>query len=99
MSNFAINPKWLAYNDLQNEGGEGYNPHAKWIAKAAAPVVTSTAASDKRILRDERGNLIPAAKMAARLAKDTATLPRLTDESARRIVQASIDFAAAQLSA
>lgn len=27
-----INPKWLAYNDVENEGGEGYNPYPKYIA-------------------------------------------------------------------
>jgi hypothetical protein len=27
----TINPLWTAYNNLQNEGGEGYNPHDKYI--------------------------------------------------------------------
>lgn len=27
----SINPKWVAYNNLNNEGGEGYNPHPKYI--------------------------------------------------------------------
>jgi hypothetical protein len=26
-----INPKWLAYNNLLNEGEEGYNPHCKYL--------------------------------------------------------------------
>lgn len=26
-----INPLWTAYNNLHNEGGEGYNPHEKFI--------------------------------------------------------------------
>lgn len=26
-----INPLWTAYNNLQNDGGEGYNPHSKFI--------------------------------------------------------------------
>lgn len=25
------NPAWKRYNDGQNEGGEGYNPHSKYI--------------------------------------------------------------------
>lgn len=29
----AINPLWTAYNDLHNEGGEGFNPHPKMITK------------------------------------------------------------------
>ena len=27
----TINPTWKAYNDFHNEGGEGYNPHEKFI--------------------------------------------------------------------
>ena len=26
-----INPKWKQYNDLYNEGGEGFNPHEKYL--------------------------------------------------------------------
>lgn len=33
----AINPKWTEYNNSMNEGGEGYNPHPKYIASVAAP--------------------------------------------------------------
>lgn len=25
----TTNPLWTAYNNIHNEGGEGYNPHAK----------------------------------------------------------------------
>jgi hypothetical protein len=31
----TINPVWKAYNDLHNEGGEGYNPHDKYIETGA----------------------------------------------------------------
>lgn len=31
MSN-TINPMWKAYNDLINEGGDGYNPHEQFIS-------------------------------------------------------------------
>lgn len=27
----AVNPEWKRYNDAMNEGGDGYNPHAKYI--------------------------------------------------------------------
>lgn len=27
----ATNPLWTAYNAVMNEGGEGFNPHAKTI--------------------------------------------------------------------
>ncbi len=32
----SINPKWNEYNNTYNEGGEGYNPHAKYIATNTA---------------------------------------------------------------
>lgn len=37
-----INPKWAEYNRVMNEGGEGYNPHPKFIAAAARPAVAAT---------------------------------------------------------
>ena len=27
----SVNPLWTAYNNLFNEGGEGYNPHDQYI--------------------------------------------------------------------
>ncbi len=33
-----INPLWTAHNNTYNEGGEGFNPHPKYIA---APVVSA----------------------------------------------------------
>ena len=27
----SLNPEWLAYNNLVNEGGDGYNPHPKYV--------------------------------------------------------------------
>lgn len=36
------NPAWKAYNDLQNEGGEGYNPHPKFIATALVRPIGSS---------------------------------------------------------
>jgi hypothetical protein len=32
----TINPLWTAYNNLHNEGGEGYNPHEKHVSTAYA---------------------------------------------------------------
>ncbi len=33
----TINPLWTAYNNLVNEGGEGYNPHPKYIGGSDEP--------------------------------------------------------------
>ena len=96
MSNFTISPAWKRYNDLQNEGGEGYNPHTKWAPAAPA---TAAAKIDNRMLRDERGNLIPVAKLSARLAADLAKLPALTNSYAVEICQSAINHARAQLGA
>lgn len=91
-----INPAWKAWNDLQNEGGEGYNPHAKWIAKPVSATVA--AAQSSRMLKDESGNLIPESKLRARLAKDKARLETATNPSAIEIIKAAIAFAESQLS-
>jgi hypothetical protein len=37
----TINPKWIEYNRVMNEGGEGYNPHPKYIS---APVAATASA-------------------------------------------------------
>jgi len=95
-----LNPAWKRFNDLHNEGGEGYNPHPKFIAAqsaAAAPKTGAGAAS--RIVKDERGNHISAAKLAERLARDEARMLKITDESARAITQAAIEFARNALAA
>lgn len=96
---FKINPAWKAYNDLQNEGSEGYNPHPKWIVGSpqAAQPKTVAAAASTTMLKDERGNLIPSDKLHARLEKDLARLERITDPSARAITEQSIAHARRQL--
>ena len=100
MTMTTINPAWTQYNELVNEGGEGYNPHPKFIARQAAPVTKPTVAvAAARMLKGERGNYISAAKLAERLARDEARLSKITDESAKAITQASIDFARAALAA
>ncbi len=38
---FKTNPAWAAYNNAMNEGGEGFNPHPKFI-KSAAPAAGIT---------------------------------------------------------
>lgn len=95
--NKIINPAWKTYKAVELEGGEGYNPHAKWIDAPAAAVKPAAAAVKTRFVRDERGNLMNADKMAARLAKDEATICRLTDASAIAIFEKSISFARAAL--
>lgn len=43
----TINPKWAEYNRVMNEGGEGYNPHSKYIAAAiSAPIAAKQPASN-----------------------------------------------------
>lgn len=33
-----LNPMWTAHNNLYNEGGDGYNPHDKYIPDSPEPV-------------------------------------------------------------
>lgn len=88
----TLNPAWIKHNALYNEGGEGYNPHPKYVMRQPAkPSVSS------RMVKDERGNLIPSHKLAERLAQDEARLQTITDDSARAIVIQSIEFARAAL--
>ncbi len=91
-----INPAWKAYNDVMNEGGEGFNPHAKYISAPVAAVARPAAVANK-MLRDQRGNLIPADKLQAALDKDIARLSKITDASARALTEQSIAHARQQL--
>ena len=95
MGQMMINPAWTAWQNLQNEGGEGYNPHAKWIAKPISATVV--AAKSSRMLKDESGNLIPESKLQARLAKDKARLETVTNPVAIEMIKSAIAFAEAQL--
>lgn len=47
-----INPAWKAHNDLYNEGGEGFNPHPKYLP-AAAPAQAAAQAEPKRMIRGQ----------------------------------------------
>lgn len=100
-----INPAWKAHNDLYNEGGEGYNPHNKFVTNTGKPaprpaygVATPTPVKHTgRALRDERGNVIMESALRARLEKDEAKLPGLTNAFGIKIVTEAIEFARKQL--
>jgi hypothetical protein len=92
MSAYRINPEWVRYNNLHNEGAEGYNPHQKWLSAPAAKAATA-AHAQVDCVKDERGNMVDRSKMEARLAADVVRIERITDPFGREIVQASIDHA------
>lgn len=99
---FKINPEWKKYNDFFNEGGEGYNPHKKWISaeektEAKTTAITSSATANDRLLKDQRGNHIRESALRANLEKDLARLEKVTDPFARKIIEESIAHAHAQL--
>jgi len=99
-----INPAWISYNNLHNEGGEGFNPHPKYLVSTPAKAVSakpaqaaaSTANADD-LIKDERGQWVRRSVLVARLADYEKRLPGITDKFAREIVQKSIDFARAAL--
>lgn len=37
----SVNHEWTAYNNLFNEGGEGYNPHEKYLTTGGGEPVWS----------------------------------------------------------
>ena len=87
MSKMTLNPAWKRHNDYYNEGGEGYNPHSKWIAApVAAPAVEVKSPSGK-VYRDSRGMPIDP---AALLAESEARLATLSDPIAIKLVQGTI---------
>lgn len=52
----TINPLWTAYNKLHNEGGEGYNPHEKYITTGGGEPLWSKMDDRKyRLLRIMEG--------------------------------------------
>ena len=55
-----LNPVWKAHNDLYNEGGEGFNPHQKYIAVPAAALV----AGASRFIAGKRRTHAEAVKFA-----------------------------------
>lgn len=52
-----INPLWTAYNNLYNEGGEGYNPHDQYACDDAdgEPLWSRLDGEKYRLLRVMQG--------------------------------------------
>ena len=48
----TINPVWTAYNDLHNEGAEGYNPHEKHVETGKGEPLWSKLDSKANKLQD-----------------------------------------------
>jgi hypothetical protein len=90
MSNVTLNPAWKSYNDGMNEGGEGFNPHQKWVVKASAPVAAKTPGAVDRMLTLADGRVMPESKVRARLEKALTTLPTLTNASAIALFERDI---------
>ncbi len=44
-----LNAKWVEYNRSMNEGGEGYNPHPKFIAAPVAAAAPRQAGATRMI--------------------------------------------------
>lgn len=80
-----LNPEWTRYNNLQNEGGEGYNPHPKYIAVAAS--VAASPVSAGKVYRNRQGRQIDP---VALIAESEARLARVTDKLARAAIEKSI---------
>ncbi len=51
----TINPLWTAYNNLHNEGGEGYNPHPKHVGSTGEPEWSKLSDKLYRLQRIQNG--------------------------------------------
>lgn len=79
-----INPKWVEYNNVYNEGDEGYNPHPKFIANKQSTT------NDKKYCLNGTG--MPKTLQGWRVELDDAErrLAKITDKFAIEIVKKSI---------
>lgn len=83
-----INPAWIAYNNVQNEGyTDSYNPHPKYIEVQPAVAQPSDSPVSGKIYRDGRGMPIDP---VAKIAEEEARLTRVTDAFARELIAKSI---------
>ncbi len=52
----TINPEWIAYNNINNEGGEGFNPHSKYVeAENGEPLWSILEGKQYRLKRIKNG--------------------------------------------
>jgi hypothetical protein len=94
----ALNPEWKKYNDFQNEGGEGFNPHQKWIVESGnkKPDHAKTGGYDP-LVRNQMGNYVRASALRADMCKCQQRLETVTDETAKEILIKSIEHAKKEL--
>lgn len=91
MGKKIINPAWKWHNDTYNEGGEGYNPHPKWIDSEGKPEVVSVTPSNERLISVPGiSRLLRESEVRASIAEAQERLTRLTDPSAIRITKEGI---------
>lgn len=89
-----VNPEWVRYNDLYNEGGEGYNPHPKYI-ESTAPEPLWSILSDKiaRLTRVLNGTSESDPLFAKWSAERSALQAQLDAERRRESAQEADTFA------
>jgi hypothetical protein len=80
-----LNPEWTSHNNLHNEGGEGYNPHPKYITVANTAATAPLSAG--KVYRNRQGRQIDP---VALIAESEARLARVTDKLARAAIEKSI---------
>lgn len=97
---WKINPEWVKYNNLHNEGGEGYNPHTKWLNNMPGYDAV-TGQPEVKVERDpvmdklvkdtvKDGNVYHLREILERYEQDVARLPKLTDAIAIKQTEAAI---------
>lgn len=70
----TINPMWTAYNNLYNEGAEGYNPHDKYLGDSTdEPLWSKLGTRRSRLIRIMEGTSTSDPRYAE-MDKEVATL-------------------------
>lgn len=108
MTTSKINPAWVSYNNLFNEGRDGYNPHRKYLPADSSSVKAAQASTVSQptisaienpngYCKNERGNDVRRSDMLARLNKDLASIETITNAYAIEITKQAIEHAKQQL--
>lgn len=86
MGKQAVNPLWTAYNNAMNEGGEGYNPHEKYVSVGAGEPLWSKLGSRAAKLQRLMNSTSDAEPRFAELAAELALVQAAqSDAMARNI--------------
>lgn len=103
---YKINPKWKSYNDLHNEGGDGYNPYKKWLISSEISPKSNEKSIDNghetnrrnEIIKGPSGKPMRVSEIIDAITKAEASILKTTDSYGKKIQQEYINDAKESLS-